>query len=168
MAEYCTVDDVQLILPDEHVIGTSLAEENTVVLSSDVIRWIQYASSIIDSNINTIYRVPLIPYKEPDFSQDPVTFTSKYPDPIPLVCARLAAGHIYDEIIMAEQSPNVSEWGKNQRLMAHDILRDIRSGLTRLRNQPIINFRFVRGSLYDDPRVSRPGEFPPTQKQAGT
>lgn len=167
MAQYCTVDDIQLILPDGHVIGTNLSDENVTVLSADVSDWILFASSTIDSYLSGIYRVPLVQYKEPDFSANPITFTAKYPDPIPLVCARLAASHIYDEVIMSQQSPNISEWGKNNRALAFDTMRDIQSGLIKLRNQPITNFRFVRGSLYDEPRISRPRELPPTQRQAG-
>lgn len=168
MAKYCEIEDVQAILPAEHTIGTNLSDSNVNVLEADVDKWITFASSIIDSELSTIYRIPLIPYKQPDFTVDPITFEEIYPDPIPLICARLVAASIYDEIMMSQQSPNVSDWGKNQRSLAYDSLRDIRSGLVKLRNQPIINYRFVRGTLYDDPRASRKGEFTPTQRQAGT
>lgn len=167
MPNYCTVDDVQNVLAEEIGIGTNLLEENVNVLEGDVNNWIEYSADIIDSYINTIYRTPLIQYKEPDFTEDPPTFQSKYPSPIPLINAELAASFVYDNVIMAQQSPNQSEWGTNKRSLAYDRLRDIMSGLIVLKGQVQVGNRFVRRSLFDDPRVSRPVEFPPTQRQSG-
>jgi len=165
---YCTVDDIQNILPDNVVIGDSLMTKNVTVLRTDVERWIEFSESIVNSKLVNIYRIPLIPIRVPDFTVDPVTFTERYPDPIPIVCARLAAGHLFDEIVNAQQDPNISEWGKNQRALAHDILVDIMSGITTLRGQVRDGYRFVPNEIYDDARVSRPGEMGRNQRGAGS
>lgn len=165
---YCELSDVQLLLPRNVLIGANMMEEDVNVSTSDVTTWIVKSGELIDAELSTIYRTPLIKFKEANFSVQPITFTEKYPNPVPLICARLTAGFIYDEIVMSEQSPNVSEWGKNMRALAYDDISQIKSGLITLRGQPLEGFRFVRKSLYDDPRVSRPGEYPPNQRQAGT
>ena len=167
MSSYCTVDDVQIVLPDGITIGTNLLEDNINVLQVDVEYYIIKTAEIIDSELGTIYRVPLIPFKEPDFTANPIAFTEKYPAPIILINAELAASYVYDDIVMAQQEPNESQWGFNKRALAMDKLKEIQSGIIVLRNQVFKGFRFCRRSLYDDPRISRPGEFPPPQRQAG-
>ena len=49
MAQYCSIEDLQSILPDNIVIGTNLLEDNVSVLESDADYWITFASSLIDS-----------------------------------------------------------------------------------------------------------------------
>jgi len=167
MSSYCTIQDVQNILPDGVVIGTNLLDENVNVLESDVEYYIENTAGIIDSGLDTIYRVPLIKYKEPDFSVDPIVFDEKYPIPIVLINAELAASYIYDNIIMAQQEPNESQWGFNKRALAMDKIKEIQSGIIVLKNQVFKGYRFARRTVFDDPRLSRPGEFPPPQRQAG-
>jgi len=54
----------------------------------------------------------------------------KYPDPIPLVCARLASADIYDKYFMAQVSPSKSEYGSNLRKLARQHLNNILRGIT--------------------------------------
>lgn len=164
---YATTSELQKILPSSVVIGDTLTG-NTNILTTDAEYYLEQADDIINAYLNSIYRIPLIKYKEMDWSASPPTETELYPPPIPLICARLAAAQIYDEIIMANQEPNVSEWGKNIRSLAFDDLTQIQSGIIMLKSQKFIGKRFVRMELKDMPRVPRPGEFQVNKRQPGT
>lgn len=152
---YCTQAQLEEILPDEVVINTNILEgENTNVTEDEASSWMEHAANIIDSYLAPVYRIPLIQYKKADYSANPITFTSEYPPPISLINARLAASFIYDNIIMAQQEPNVSEWGKNQRALGFDDLAQIQAGIIVLRNQVFIGRRFVRQELLDSQRTT--------------
>ena len=165
---YCTTADVQSILPDNIVIGNNLLEENVTILTSDVLSFITFAGDIINSHISNIYRVPLSQTKTADITTNPPTFTCDWPAPVKLICARLAAAQLYDEVINANQEPNIVDWGKNQRNLAYDDIVRIASGMIRLQGQTYEGNRFRRQELLDDPRLSRPGEMALPQRQAGT
>lgn len=168
---YASIADVQSILPDNIVIGTNALEDNVSILETDVTSFIEFATEIINSNLRNIYRVPLMRVKSIDFTTAPTSssdFNSDFPSPIRLLCTRLAAGHLYDELINANQEPNIVDWGKNQRALAYDQLRNIQSGAITLKGQEYTGHRFIRKELLDDPRLSRPGEFPTHQRSAGT
>jgi len=170
MSSYCTVDDLQNILPNRVVIGSNLQAKNVNVTTARVTEMIQYAAGIIDSYLSTVYRIPLVKYKEADFSVVPVTFTEVYPPPIILINARLAAANIYDHVMMAGQSPGVSEWGSNQRALAFDDLRETQSGISQLRGQDMMGLRFVRQNLLDASRAPfrmMGTGVEPTNRQAG-
>lgn len=163
---YCTLQDVKDILPNKVILGTNLQEKNVNMLESRAQYLIDTASTIIDSYLSGVYVIPLRKYKKPDF-ENGTFFTATYPDPIPLANARLAAAAIYDEIAMAGQTPNVSEWGKNQRALAFDDLTQVQSGTITLLGQLFNGKRFVRHELHDNPRVPRPNEFQVNKRAAG-
>lgn len=169
MAQYCSLVDLQSLLPDNIVIGTNLMADNVSILETDATYWIVFASNLIDSHLSNMYRVPLIQVKTLDYSvaNPTLAMAVDWPEPIRLICTRLAAGHLYDELINANQEPNVSEWGQNQRNMAHEELIRIESGIIRLKGQIHRGHRFVRKELLDDPRVSRPGEMAVPQRASG-
>lgn len=73
----------------------------------------------------------------------------EYPDPVPVICARLAASYLYDELFSAEQSPSVSEFGKEQRNLAFSAIDSILDGTIKLFGQEHTGRRFIRGSLFD-------------------
>lgn len=73
----------------------------------------------------------------------------EFPDPIPLINARLAISYCFDQLFSAEQSPNMSEYGKEQRRLASNSLDSILSGTVLLFGQDHTGKRFVRGSLFD-------------------
>tara|TARA_R110000824_G_scaffold148242_3_gene317896 strand:+ start:73610 stop:74311 length:702 start_codon:yes stop_codon:yes gene_type:complete len=80
----------------------------------------------------------------------------EFPDPVPLITARLAASYVYDELFAAEQSPTISEYGEKQRSLAGNSLDSILSGTILLQGQERTGRRFVRGSLldaYDSPTM---------------
>jgi hypothetical protein len=171
MSQYCTTEDLQNILPNRVIIGTNLQAKNVNVTTTRVAAMIQHAAGIIDSYLSTIYRIPLVKYKEPDYSADPITFIEVYPPPIILINARLAAANIYDHVMMAGQSPGVSDWGKNQRSLAFDDLREIQSGVSQLRGQDMMGLRFVRQNLLDasrSPHRMMGTSMEPVNRQAGS
>ena len=167
MASYCTVDDVRKIVPKNIEIGTNILKGNVNATVEQVEFWIEESAGVIDAHISSFYRTPLRKYKEPDWTQNPITFFERYPHPTTLINARLAAANIYDKIIMAGQEPNVSEWGKNQRSLAFDDLRMIQSGVIQLKGQEMTGRRFVRQNLFDNPRVSANPEIQPNNRAAG-
>jgi len=163
---YCTVSEVQQILPNKIVIGTNLQDRNVNILESDVTFYIEQSAGIINGYLSTIYNTPLRKIKVPDYENGTLG-TPVYPDPIPLINARLTAAKIYDEVISSGQEPNVSDWGKNQRSLAFDDLSQLQSGTIFLRGQIYTGKRFHRRELMDDPRVARPGELQINKRNAG-
>ena len=73
----------------------------------------------------------------------------KFPDPIPLITARLAVAIAFDKLFTAEQAPDVSQYGQEQRKQAANGIDSILSGTVLLFGQEITGRRFVRGSLFD-------------------
>ena len=77
-----------------------------------------------------------------------------FPDPIPLACARMAVAAIIDKMFVAEQDPDVSNYGKNQRTLASAALDEVMAGTIRLHGQEFVGRRFVRTQLRDTMNVS--------------
>jgi len=73
----------------------------------------------------------------------------EYPDPIPVIAARLTASFILDRLFVAEQSPDVSTYGKTQRNLATLAIDDILKGVVLLTGQDHTGYRFIRLSLKD-------------------
>ena len=72
-----------------------------------------------------------------------------FPDPIPLTTARLTVAIAYDVLVIAEQAPDVSQYGKEQRRLAGNSIDSILSGTVLLVGQEITNRRFIRGTILD-------------------
>ena len=70
-----------------------------------------------------------------------------YPDPIPLITARLACSYIIDRLFTSEQSPDVSNYGKSQRELVRNDVYNVLAGQSLLFGQEHTGRRFVRGSL---------------------
>jgi len=77
-----------------------------------------------------------------------------YPDPIPIICARIAVATIIDRLFVAEQNPDVSSYGKTQRTLASASLDEIMAGAIRLNGQEFVGRRFVRMQLRDTMNTS--------------
>lgn len=73
----------------------------------------------------------------------------EYPDPVPLMTARLAVSMMLDRLFVAEQSPDVSQYGKTQRNIARDSMDDILTGEVLLFGQEHTGRRFVRAPVFD-------------------
>jgi hypothetical protein len=87
----------------------------------------------------------------------------EYPDPIPLIAARMASSYLLDRLFSAEQSPDVSNYGKTQRNLARASVEGILSGEILLFGQEHTGRRFVRGSLFD--AYKSPAEIQKGQEQ---
>lgn len=72
-----------------------------------------------------------------------------YPDPIPVMTARLACALMFDKLFVADQHPDVSNYGKALRNMAITDMNAILSGQVRLEGQEFCSRRFVRTQLFD-------------------
>ena len=83
------------------------------------------------------------------YTEDGVAGILKFPDPIPLIAARLAVSYAFDELYSAEQSPDVSNYGVEQRKMANNSIDNIMDGSTSLFGQEKTGRRFVNGNLFD-------------------
>ena len=84
-----------------------------------------------------------------DYDSQSLISILEYPDPIPLMTARLAVSYLFDRLFAAEQSPDVSNYGNQQRKMAMFSMDSILSGTVILMGQEHITKRFVRVSLFD-------------------
>jgi len=73
----------------------------------------------------------------------------KFPDPIPLISARLAASFLMDRLYVATNSPDISTYGAKMRTISNNALDDIIKGVILLTGQDMTGKRFVRGSLLD-------------------
>ena len=73
----------------------------------------------------------------------------EFPDPIPVMAARFACGFLLDRLFSAEQSPDVSTYGRTQRNLGKDAMDDVLSGEILLFGQEHTGRRFLRGSLFD-------------------
>jgi len=73
----------------------------------------------------------------------------KVPDPIPLITARLAVSYAFDELFSADQSPNISGYGKEQRNLANNAIDRVLEGAVYLFGQEHTGRRFLRGTLID-------------------
>ena len=73
----------------------------------------------------------------------------EFPDPIPLITARMACSYVLDRLFSAEQSPDVSQYGKTQRNLARNAVDDLLHGEILLFGQEHTGYRFVRGSVYN-------------------
>lgn len=72
-----------------------------------------------------------------------------YPDPIPVLTARYAASLMFDKLFIADQAPDVSNYGKTLRNMSVNDMNSILTGQIRLQGQELCCKRFVRGNLFD-------------------
>jgi hypothetical protein len=74
----------------------------------------------------------------------------EFPDPVPLLSAQLTVSYAFSQLFSAQQSPDISEYGKEQRRQAINLMDNILSGTILLFGQEHTGRRFVRGSLLDD------------------
>lgn len=73
----------------------------------------------------------------------------KYPDPIAVISARLAAATIYDKYARAQSEPGKTEFGNSVRNEALAELNNIREGRTILHGVERIGWRFANSELLD-------------------
>ena len=111
------------------------------------------------SEVSTIALIPESDFNEVDLdkavSRDyliasgaTVSFVT-YPDPVPSIAARIAVSMIIDKLFTAEQSPDVSAYGKTLRTNAGADIDSILAGTIRLEGQNHTGRRFCRTSVRD-------------------
>jgi hypothetical protein len=80
----------------------------------------------------------------------------RYPDPIQLTSARLAAGNLYDKYFAAQQSPDMSNYGVAFRKLAYSNLNGIINGRNILIGQRRTGRRFYNPELLNVQVTSAP------------
>jgi hypothetical protein len=83
------------------------------------------------------------------YDADSLISILEYPDPVPLITARLAASYAYDRLFAAEQSPDISNYGDEMRKRAMFSIDSILTGTVILMGQEHVTKRFARMSLFD-------------------
>jgi len=71
----------------------------------------------------------------------------EYPDPIPSVCVKTAVSFAIDRQYVAEQSPDISNYGKTLRTQVSNDMDSILAGVSRLNGQVHTGRRFCRTSV---------------------
>lgn len=139
-----TMGDQRAILAD----ATRFTEGDVVLIRDDVnTQQLTVDAYTDDSTVNFIE--PLLhDYSSADTNIEKI----RYPEPIPLVSARLAAAFIYDKHFAAQQEGNESNFGKALRGTAYSDLNQVLSGAVRLAAadaNTYVGRRYVNGALFD-------------------
>lgn len=79
----------------------------------------------------------------------------KFPDPLPWICARLAAANVYDKYFSAEVSPGVSKYGTYLRDQARQKLNDVLNGRDILWGVRRVGRRLYDPTLVEDYMLPR-------------
>ena len=121
--------------------------DSMVRVTDDVGSETYTVSEIFDNDRNKIGITP-VTTRAYNLGNNPVVNLLEYPDPIPLICAQIAIGMMFDKIFSTQQ-PDLSNFGKAQRTQASNALDDILQGVIRLEAQDQTGRRFARSSLRD-------------------
>lgn len=146
---YCTNADVRRFLPRPVIIEgenptPSARNPNAETLTlADLAEYIEQADEYINSKINAIYEVPL--------KKVNIGGTVKYPSPIPLISARLAAKLIFEQRLSgSDRQP-----GEFPKAIYDQAILDLNAvvrGNSRLLGQGSnISSRFARSSWHSVP-----------------
>jgi hypothetical protein len=104
--------------------------------------------SIPEDNVYEVQLQEKVQYNHP-LSSQPLVSQLKYPDPIMSMCAKYAVSLLIDRQFVAEQEPDVSNYGKTLRSQYASDMDSVLQGVIRLEGQTIMGRRFVRIPLYD-------------------
>jgi len=118
--------------------GQMIRLQSKTQMETDEIASIKNMTTLVIQSVKNVYP-----------AYDSKVSILEFPDPIPLITARLAISYAFDQLFAAEQSPNISEFGKAQRMLALNGIDSILSGAVLLFGQDHTGKRFVRGSLFD-------------------
>lgn len=81
---------------------------------------------------------------DPAFTSGDRVLRVKFPDPLPNICARLAAANLYDKYLYAQSNPASSGYGNRLRRLARQQIDNILNGRTTL-----VGYHRVGRVLYD-------------------
>jgi hypothetical protein len=121
--------------------------DSMVRVTDDVGSETYTVSEIFDNDRNKIGITP-VTTRTYNLTNNPVVNLLEYPDPIPLICAQICIGMLFDKIYSTQQ-PDLSNFGKAQRTQGSNALDDILQGVIRLEGQDQTGRRFARSSLRD-------------------
>lgn len=113
-------DSTQIVAGDEIIIrNDKTAVEETHLVASVVDQYSFTTEDAIETEFSVIDNVRVI--------------RIAFPQPITQISARLACANIYDKYFSAQNSPNISEYGKELRKIAMQDINNILNGKTILR-----------------------------------
>lgn len=108
-----------------------------------------YYESAIVSDVPDLNTVVIQSVASPYSQYNGVISILQFPDPIPLMTARMALSYGFDKLFAAEQSPDVSNYGVAQRTLAMNAMDNILAGSIMLTGQEWTGRRFIRMPLLD-------------------
>lgn len=120
--------------------STNLVPGNEIVIRNEDTGEEEYhiVNTIVDQ-----YSVTTVSPILTSFTGDNIRVTRiQFPPPISQISARYAASYIYDKYFSAQNSPNISDYGKEMRRVAMGQLNDILNGKAILKCQRRIGDRF--------------------------
>lgn len=100
-----------------------------------------------------------------EFSSEARILRVKYPDPLIIVSARMAAANIYDKYFASQSSPNMSEYGTYLREQAQIDINNVLNGTTVFNGQHRTGRRFYNANLIDQYGLPSGGVIPKDFKQ---
>jgi hypothetical protein len=119
-----TAGDTQLVMND----STMFVAGDVVLIRNDTTTQELIIASIPDDHTMMLIGPVVNSYSAVNSDVERI----RYPDPIPMISARLAAATLYDKHFAAQVTGNETEYGKKLRAMAFDTLNQILSGVVKL------------------------------------
>jgi hypothetical protein len=132
--------EIRLWTTAQFSVGDIVRIQSYYALETTVITQVRSSHTFIVDRLKQTFHV----------ENDVTAAVIKYPDPVPLITARLAVSYAFDGLFSAEQSPDISNYGTEQRKLAHNSLDNIMDGSAFLFGQEQTGRRFVRGTLFDN------------------
>jgi len=116
-----------------------------IIVTNRLISGKKVISSITDENLMNVTSV----FANDFLTTNTVVQRLGFPDPVPLISARLAAANLYDKKFAAQASPNMSQYGNTLRSMGENDLNSVLNGRVRLLGQKWLGRRFFNPALLD-------------------
>lgn len=122
--------------------------DSTIRISDDLGSEIYTVNTIFDNDLTKVGITPNLS-RSYLLTNNPIVYLLSYPDPMPLICAEISIGMLFDKLFSAQNSPDISNFGKTSRTQASNALDDILQGVIRLEGQDHTGRRFARSSIRD-------------------
>ncbi|MFW6172704.1 MAG: hypothetical protein ACOC5T_03065 [Elusimicrobiota bacterium] len=135
---------------NDYIVTTdpmSLHVGDTIILTDGSHEEKHEIADILDNEYTAFDTVDSIDY---EFKAGTRVIVVSYPDPIPLISARIAAGNLYDKYFMSQSDPGKSDYGELMRQLANQSLMEILEGTVVLHGQHRIG-----GTGFYNPNITR-------------
>jgi len=139
---FSAIDNYNSYLVLEDVCPVSVGD--TIIITEGDIKERHTISEIIDED--TFDTEEEIQYQ---FNEGARVVRVKFPDPLIIISARIAAANIYDKYFSSETAPNTSEFGEKVRELADSDINKILRGIIIFHGQHRIGRRFYNSNLID-------------------